>query len=67
MWIDDTLIVVNDGLHALIEIGGQIGLEKGSHKIKVHFFENEGGEALKVQFDGPGIEKQEIPERVLKH
>ncbi|RPI06180.1 MAG: DUF5060 domain-containing protein [Ignavibacteriae bacterium] len=67
LWIDDTLIVDNDGQHAVIEIGGQIGLEKGLHKIKVHFFENEGGEALKVQFDGPSIEKQEIPKQILKH
>ena len=64
---DDTLIVDNDGLHAVIEIDGQIGLEKGLHKIKVHFFENEGGEAFKVQYDGPDINKQEIPEQILKH
>jgi hypothetical protein len=67
LWIDDTLIVDNDGLHAVIEIDGQIGLEKGLHKIKVHFFENEGGEAFKVQYDGPDINKQEIPEQILKH
>ena len=67
LWIDDALVVDNDGQHAVIEIGGQIGLEKGLHKIKVHFFESAGGEALKVQYDGPGIEKQEIPEQILKH
>ncbi len=67
MWIGDSLIVVNDGCHAEMEVGGQIGLKKGLHKIKVHFFENEGGEVLKVRFDGPGIEKQEIPKQILKH
>lgn len=67
LWIDDTLVVDNDGQHAAMEIGGQIGLKKGLHKLEVHFFENEGGEALKVQYEGPGIEKQEIPEQKLKH
>ena len=67
LWIGDSLIVVNDGCHAEMEVGGQIGLKKGLHKIKVHFFENEGGEVLKVRFDGPGIEKQEIPKQILKH
>ncbi len=67
LWIDDSLIVDNDGCHSEIEVGGQIGLEKGLHKINVHFFENSGGEVLKVRFDGPGIEKQVIPEQILKH
>lgn len=67
LYINDQMIVDNDGCHAEKEVGGQIGLAKGLHKFELHFFENEGGEALKVQYEGPGIDKQEIPESVIKH
>ncbi len=67
LWVADSLIVENDGCHAEREAGGQIGLARGLHKINVHFFENEGGEVLKVMYEGPDVEKQEIPESVLKH
>ncbi len=67
LWVADSLIVENDGCHAEKEVGGQIGLAGGLHKIKVHFFENEGGQVLTVKYKGPDIEKQEIPEFILKH
>ncbi len=67
MWVADSLIIENDGLHGDREVAGQIGLRKGIYPIKVQFFENEGGEALTVRYKGPGIEKQIIPENVLFH
>jgi hypothetical protein len=67
MWVADSLIIENDGLHGDREVAGQIGLRKGIFSIKVQFFENEGGEALTVSYKGPGIEKQIIPKNVLFH
>jgi hypothetical protein len=67
MWVADSLIIENDGLHGDREVTGQIGLRSGIHPVKVEFFENEGGEALTVRYQGPGIDKQIIPANVLYH
>jgi len=65
LFIDDKLIVDNDGLHGMLEKSGQAPLAKGRHKIKVLFFERSGGDDLDVQWQGPGFKKQPIPSSVL--
>lgn len=37
LWVADSLIINNDGLHPDEEVAGQIGLRKGFYPIKVHF------------------------------
>ncbi len=61
IYIGDRLVVDNDGLHGPDEVSGGIALLAGKHPITVVFFEKDGGEALTVQYDGPGIVKQAIP------
>jgi len=61
LYIDDQLLVDNDGLHGLEEIEGVIALQKGLHAIEVTFFEKNGGDDLLVMWKGPGIEKQKVP------
>jgi len=65
IFIDGQQIVLNDGLHAVLEIGGQIGLQKGYHSISVQFFENSGDYHLKVSVAGPDLKKQVIPADML--
>jgi len=65
--IGNHLIVDNDGLHGLQEAEGFIALEKGFHPIHVAFFEKTGGDDLRVQMRGPGIEKMVIPGEILFH
>jgi endoglucanase len=65
LFIDGVLVVDNDGLHATLEQGGLIELDSGSHQIEVRFFEKEGGAVLQVSYEGPGIEKEAIPDSVL--
>ncbi|MFC1726059.1 alpha-L-fucosidase, partial [candidate division KSB1 bacterium] len=67
LYIGDKLLVDNDGLHGMQEEEGVIALAKGLHTIKVTFFEKTGGDDLKVYYKGAGIEKQEIPGKVLFH
>ncbi len=67
LYIDDHLIVDNDGIHGSITASGQTGLAKGSHRMKVLFFEANYGESLKVEMEGPEIEKDEINEKLLTH
>jgi len=63
--IGDSLLVDNDGLHAMVERTGVIALEAGLHRIRVVFFEKSGGEGLNVSYAGSGIPKQAIPDSVL--
>ena len=65
LYIGDKLVVDNDGLHGVMEMGGLIRLNKGLYPITVTFFEKTGGEELKVFFEGPGLTKQEIPPAAL--
>ncbi|MFH1197086.1 MAG: alpha-L-fucosidase [bacterium] len=65
LYIDDKMIVDNDGLHGIVQKEGKIALEKGFHSLKVTFFEKSGGEDLKVYYKGPGIEYRQIPDGVL--
>jgi PA14 domain. len=67
LFIDDKLIVDNDGLHGPIEKSGQAPLAKGFHKIRVTFFERTGGDELKVEWESARMKKQEIPSGVLSH
>ncbi|UYQ93920.1 family 20 glycosylhydrolase [Chitinophaga horti] len=49
LFIDDELIVNNDGEHGSIEKTGLIPLKKGYHKIRVQFFNAGGAQQLIVQ------------------
>ncbi|MCK7560164.1 family 20 glycosylhydrolase [Chitinophaga sedimenti] len=48
LYIDDELIVDNDGEHGTIEKAGLVPLKKGYHKIKVQFFNAGGAQQLIV-------------------
>ena len=65
LYIDDNLIVNNDGPHGMVEKNGVIALSKGIHKIKVTYFEATGSNDLKVRYEGPGITFKAIPDSVL--
>jgi len=58
-------LVNNDGLHGIVEKSNEIPLAKGYHAIKVVFFERNGGDALQVQWQGPGFTAQIIPALAL--
>ena len=65
LFIDGKLVVNNDELHSLTEKNGYTALSKGIHSIKVTFFQKEGGKELHILYEGPGIEKQVIPDSIL--
>jgi alpha-L-fucosidase len=65
LYIGDTLLVDNDGQHAIVEKNGRIPLSKGFHPIRITFFESAGGEDLRVYFNGPGMKKELIPDSIL--
>ncbi len=67
VWIDDTLVVDNDGPHALRLAYGSIGLKAGLHRIRVAFFESTGDEVLQVGYRTPGGNQSELAPAILSH
>ena len=65
LYVDDALVVDNDGLHGMDERSGVTALSAGIHPIRVAFFQKTGGVGLTVSFKGPGIEKKTIPPETL--
>jgi len=60
LFIDDVLVVNNNGKHTAIEKQGAINLTAGLHDIRVTYFQSNGSEALEVEWSGPGVARQEI-------
>ncbi len=61
IYINDELLVNNDGLHGMSEKRGSVNLAAGAHKLVVTYFDNGGGDGLNVSWKGPGFKKQLIP------
>ena len=60
-------MIDNDGDHYAIEKFNTVALRAGKHAIAVKYYQAGAGKCLKVSWEGPGIEKQEIPAGILFH
>ncbi|MDP2337027.1 MAG: GH92 family glycosyl hydrolase [Bacteroidota bacterium] len=67
LYIDGENLINNDGLHPFTEIYKPVSLKAGLHPLLVNYFQEGGSNGLKVSWQGPGIEKQEISASVLFH
>lgn len=65
LYIGSIEVVDNDSVHGMQEASGEILLEQGKHPIKVTMFDKDGSEGLEVNWEGPGISKQPIPNSQL--
>lgn len=61
IYLNDKLLVDNDGLHGMTQKYASVDLPAGPHKLVVTYFDNGGGDGLKVAWKGPGFDKQAIP------
>src|SRR5688500_7385016 len=61
LFIDGQQAVNYDGIHGAGETGASIYLQAGHHAFETRMFENDGGSALVVRWEGPGIAKEVIP------
>jgi putative heme-binding domain-containing protein len=66
LYLDGELLIDNDGLHGVVEKAGKVNLSKGVHELIVTYFDNGGGDGLRVSWEGPGINKQVIPPSALR-
>lgn len=61
MYINEEVVVDNDGGHGLIEKEGKIALKKGKHKLRVEYFNDHGGYWIETFYKGPSTTRQIIP------
>jgi alpha-L-fucosidase len=67
LFIDDNILINNDGLHPLTEIYKPVALKAGLHPIDVKYFQEGGTNGLVVSWQGPGFKKEQIPASALFH
>jgi len=67
LYVSDTLLADNDGLHGDYEMTGVIGLKAGYHKFTAQMFQCKGDDALGVSVAGPSLPKQAIPSAMFWH
>ncbi len=65
--IGNQVVVLNDGVHSMVERFGEVVLEAGLHPFRVEFFENLGGAGLVVRWEGPGTTRATIPASAYSH
>ncbi|WP_425235041.1 alkaline phosphatase family protein [Ulvibacterium sp.] len=61
LYVNDILVVDNDGNHGVRERSGSVTLEKGRHLVRVEFYNGGGGYHLDVKYKGAQVPKQIIP------
>ncbi len=67
MWLGDSLVVDNDGLHGMVTTHGQAILQKGKHPVRVVMFQAGGAQGLELEYAGPKFERRVLPSRVMWH
>jgi cytochrome c2 len=60
LYIDGKVVIDNDGVHAGQQKRKQQPMKAGLHTVAVEFFEQAGGEELKVEFQGPSMPQQDL-------
>jgi len=58
--IDGKLVIDNNGIHPLVSVEGSVALEAGAHPFHIAFFENSGGEGLRLEWRRPDSSGWEI-------
>ena len=61
LYVNNELVVDNDGDHGVRERSGKVSLEEGHHLIRVEYFNGGGGYHLDVKYQGPEVPKQIVP------
>src|SRR5450432_1569882 len=58
-------VVDNNGVHAMIEKSGAVFLRAGLNPIRVEWFNGVEKYGLKVEYEGPALPRQKIPDSAL--
>lgn len=58
-------VVDNDGVHDMLEKSGSVYLKAGRNPLRVEWFNGVEKYGLKVEYQGPNLPRQEIPDAAL--
>ena len=58
--IDGRMVIDHDGVHAPAEKSGKANLKAGKHAFTVDYFEQAGGEELKVELEGQDFKRRNL-------
>ena len=56
-------LIVNDGVHGVVEVTATVTLLAGEYPIQVDYFEKDGGQYLSLEYASHSIEKRRVPVR----
>ena len=65
LWLNNKLIIDNDGLHGMTEKSGTVALAAGYHQLRLAYFQKSGGNDLKLSWNKGKNAKEPIPDGVL--
>lgn len=65
LYLNDELVIDNDGIHGESEAKGSIHLEEGMHDIRIEYFEGNYDELLELTYGRSGWPMQSIPQSML--
>ena len=55
LFLDDALVIDNDGLHGAEPRQGRLTLEQGWHRVRLEYFQAGGAKQLSLRWAGPGL------------
>ncbi|MFM1770653.1 MAG: hypothetical protein RJA22_3182 [Verrucomicrobiota bacterium] len=61
LWVDGLLLINNDGQHGSNNVSATVTLPEGSRLVEVRMFDSGGLRALSLQYEGPGVARQDLP------
>lgn len=67
LYIDDKLVIDNDGLHGMVTKEGIAPLASGYHRLRVEYFNATGGMGLKLEWRGAGVNPGELSADSYRH
>jgi signal transduction histidine kinase len=65
--ISSRLLIDNNGLHAATEKSGSLHLTPGRYPVVVSYFNGLQDYVLRIEYEGPNLPRQLIPDAVLVH
>ena len=66
LYINNQVVVDNDGVHSMQVKEGSILLEPGKAKLRLEYFEKGGQEELALDMTGPGINRLQLAKQIIK-
>jgi len=67
LYVDDQLVVDNDGDHSVLELSGKTKLSAGTHQLRIEFFDSLAEAILEIDIEGPGMKRQPLPFERVSH